>query len=39
MENAAKALIIAGEVLIGVLILSLVAYVVIQFRKLFKKGK
>ena len=31
MENASKALIIAGEVLIGVLVLSLAAYIVIQF--------
>ena len=31
MENASKALIIAGEVLIGVLILSLASYMIIQF--------
>ena len=31
MENASKALIIAGEILIGVLILSLASYIVIQF--------
>lgn len=31
MENASKALIIAGEVLIGVLVLSLAAYIVTQF--------
>ena len=31
MENASKALIIAGEILIGVLILSLASYIIIQF--------
>lgn len=31
MENASKALIIAGEILIGVLILSLASYMLIQF--------
>ena len=31
MENASNALIIAGEVLIGVLIISLFAYIVVQF--------
>ena len=31
MENASKALIIAGEILIGVLILSLASYMIIQF--------
>jgi len=31
MENASKALIIAGEILIGVLIISLASYIIIQF--------
>jgi len=31
MENASKALIIAGEILIGILILSLASYIIIQF--------
>ena len=31
MENASKALIIAGEILIGVLILSLASYIIVQF--------
>ena len=31
MENASKAFIIAGEVLIGVLILSLASYIIVQF--------
>ena len=31
MENASKALIIAGEVLIGVLILTLASYIIVQF--------
>lgn len=31
MENASKALIIAGEILIGILILSLISYIVMQF--------
>ena len=31
MENASKALIIAGEILIGILILSLASYMIIQF--------
>ena len=31
MENASKALIIAGEVLIGVLILTLASFVITQF--------
>ena len=31
MENASKALIIAGEILLGVLILSLASYIIIQF--------
>lgn len=31
MENASKALIIAGEVLIGVLILTLASYMIVQF--------
>ena len=31
MENASKALIIAGEILIGILVLSLAAYIITQF--------
>ena len=31
MENASKALIIAGEILIGILILSLASYIILQF--------
>lgn len=31
MENASKALIIAGEILIGILILSLASYIIIKF--------
>ena len=31
MENASKALIIAGEILIGVLIISLASYIIVQF--------
>ena len=31
MENASKALIIAGEILIGIAILSLASYIFIQF--------
>lgn len=37
MENATKALIIAGEILIGVLILSLASYIVFQFGSFSRK--
>lgn len=37
MENASKALIIAGEILIGVLILSLASFMLVQFGNFSKK--
>lgn len=37
MENASKALIIAGEILIGIIILSLASYIIMQFGS-FSKG-